>query len=92
MKSDIKQNINEKSKPAPDNENEYSAQASRGKQARENYEGGKEHADTRGDPGNMNKKAEAEHPEAPRPVIGMKEERGKVCRMARKKCSTREKY
>lgn len=27
----------------------------------------------------MNKKAEADHPEAPKPVIGMKEERGKVC-------------
>ena len=78
LKSDIKQNINQKSKPAPDNEDEYSAQASRGKLARENYSGGKENADTRGDPGNMNKKAEAEHPEAPRPVIGMKEERGKV--------------
>lgn len=27
----------------------------------------------------MNKKAEAEHSEAPKPVIGMKEERRKVC-------------
>lgn len=76
---DQSENINNKSKPASDNNDEHSAQASRGKQARENYkEGDRENADTRGDPGKMGKKAEEEFPEAPKPVIGMKEERGKV--------------
>lgn len=55
-----------------DSSQEYIDQASQGKAARE-----KGTADTRADPGGMNKKAEQEHPEAPRPVIGMKEERGK---------------
>lgn len=71
--------INDKSSPKSDNNDEYSAQASRGKQAKENYKAGdKENADTRGDPGKMTKKAEEEFPEAPKPIIGMKEERGKV--------------
>lgn len=69
VKSSMKDHINK----TTDTSNEYIDQAKQGKQAKKNGT-----ADTRADPGGMTKKAEKEHPEAPKPIIGMKEERGKV--------------
>ena len=74
VKSNTSQHINPTSEHGSSGEkNEYLDQARFGKEAKE-----KGTADTRADPGGMTKQAEKDIPEAPRPIIGMKEERGKV--------------